>query len=83
LIEMLERLPMLNGVLTKRAMLEAQEQQPGGAVSGVTVGPTAGASGSPGYSPTGSRREVEYVESTGAMLTGHPSLAGIVEFAQA
>jgi hypothetical protein len=84
LIEMLERLPLLDGILTKRAMLEAQEGGQG-QVSGVTVGSRPGPGSPTPYSPTGSRTsegDVEVVESSGRVLTTHPALAGLVDFAQ-
>ena len=79
LLEMLERLPLMNGALTARATAESQQGQ--GSVSGVTVG----AASSTGFSKTGSPRGpasngVEQVDSSGAMLTGHPALAGLVEY---
>lgn len=84
---MLERLPLLDGILTRRAMLEAQDQDPS-TVSGVTVGASPGVGSPTRSSPTGSPRtaggqgEVEYVDSTGPALTGHPALAGLVDFTQ-
>ena len=84
LIEMLERLPLLDGILTKRAMIAAQEQG-SSAVSGVTVGSSPGGGSPMPYSPGGSRTgqdDVEVVESTRAALTTHPALVGLVDFAQ-
>jgi hypothetical protein len=88
LIEMLERLPLMDGALTKRAMVEAQQGSGGGGtVSGVTVGPPTGASSpapySTGGSPTGvGRDDIEVVDSSGTTLTTHPALIGLVDFAQ-
>ena len=79
---MLERLPLLNGILTNRATIEAQEQEAG--VSGGTAEPAGSRSSSTRYSPAGTRSrtgsEVEHVESSKAMLTGHPALAGLVDY---
>jgi len=81
LIEMLERLPLMHGALSARATAEAQASQ--GTVSGVTVGAGPGGSSGPQSSATGSRRDdVEQVESSRAVLTGHPAIAGLVDFAQ-
>lgn len=80
LVQMLERLPAYRGVLSARA---ASEQEQPGTVSGVTVGPRSG-SDSVAISPsTGSHRDdVERIESTGRNLTGHPALAGLVDYVQ-
>jgi hypothetical protein len=76
IVEMLERLPAMDGALTARAALEAQESGGTGSqtVSGVPVGRGASQSGGSGSS------EVEHVESTGRTLTGHPAFAGLVEY---
>ena len=75
----------MNGALSARAMAESQEDN-GQSVSGVTVGGGRSTSSSSPGPPRGPSRagggEVEQVESTGRMLTGHPAIAGLVEYVQ-
>lgn len=68
LLEMLERLPAYDGALSARSMQEAQSEQ--GSVSGVRVG---GGSSAPST-------QIEEIGSSGAELTSHPALAGMVEY---